>query len=122
MHWEEKLFWISRGFRTAITIEIACPADGVHRAELTQEQEQYACPACVSMPRHNYLRRRHATGSIESELAVDLPAPGVALEALVAGECCSISQATQTATTPQALDASQRQISDQERQWLALGK
>jgi hypothetical protein len=48
MRWEEKLFWISRGFRTTITIEIACPADGLYRAELTQEQEYYACPACAS--------------------------------------------------------------------------
>jgi len=31
-----------------VTIEIACPAHGVYRAELTQEQEQYACPACAS--------------------------------------------------------------------------
>src|SRR5436309_15129043 len=48
MQWEEKLFWISRGFRTTITIEIACPAHGLYRAELTQEQEQYACPAYAS--------------------------------------------------------------------------
>jgi hypothetical protein len=48
MQWEEKLFWISRGFRTTITIEIACPAHGLYGAELTQEQEYYACPACAS--------------------------------------------------------------------------
>jgi hypothetical protein len=38
MQWEEKLFWISRGVRTILTIEIACPAHGVYRAELTEEQ------------------------------------------------------------------------------------
>ena len=55
MQWEEKLFWISRGFRTTITIEIACPAHGLYRAELAEEQEQYLCPACSGLCRANII-------------------------------------------------------------------
>jgi hypothetical protein len=55
MQWEEKLFWISRGFRTTITIEIACPAHGLYRAELAEEQNEYQCPACGSLCRANII-------------------------------------------------------------------
>jgi hypothetical protein len=77
MQWEEKLFWISRGFRTTITIEIACPAAWPLQGRANSRAGVLRVPClCVSMPRHNHLRRRDATGSIESELGVGQPALG----------------------------------------------
>jgi hypothetical protein len=47
MQWEEKLFWISRGFRVVLSIEIVCLEHGTFRAELEAELDEYACPLCA---------------------------------------------------------------------------
>jgi hypothetical protein len=47
MQWEEKLFWISRGFRVVLCIEIVCLEHGTFRAELEAELDEYACPLCA---------------------------------------------------------------------------
>jgi hypothetical protein len=98
MQWEEKVFWISRGFRTTITIEIACPAHGLYRAELAEEQEQYLCPACSGLCRATIICEGVTRRIHEPELGVDLSALGVAFEALVAGESRSIGQAAEEET------------------------
>lgn len=55
LQWEQKQFWIAKGYRITLTIEIACPRDGCFRAELWQEQCDYACPACGSLCRASFI-------------------------------------------------------------------
>jgi hypothetical protein len=47
MQWEEKLFWISRGFRVVLCVEIVCLQHDTFRAELESELDEYACPECA---------------------------------------------------------------------------
>jgi hypothetical protein len=44
---EEKLFWISRGFRVVLCVEIVCLQHGTFRAELESELAEYECPTCA---------------------------------------------------------------------------
>jgi len=41
------LFWISKGYRPYVTLEICCIQHGIFRGELPEEQEEYACPMCA---------------------------------------------------------------------------
>jgi len=44
LRWEEKLFWLARGYTTVIYVDLFCC--GVWRTGFQSEQEQYQCPQC----------------------------------------------------------------------------
>ena len=46
MRWEEKLFWLARGYRVITFVEITCIQHGSYRSAIQSELEAYPCPVC----------------------------------------------------------------------------
>jgi len=46
LRWEEKIFWLARGFRIITFCEITCIQHGSYRSAIQSELEAYPCPVC----------------------------------------------------------------------------
>jgi hypothetical protein len=46
LRWEEKLFWLARGYRIIHFVEIICIEHGTFRSAIESELESYPCAVC----------------------------------------------------------------------------